>query len=728
MLSGVLAATAIAVSGVSLHIVDDAGAPVARATVVLHEARGIDETRTSAADGSVAVPADREIRALSASASGFESQDITLAVNASPNLVVHLHATVIGRVSVATGSAHQAHALPVAVSTLTSATIDSTPAFATDELLRALPGFDRARSNSAFTNYGQLRVSFAGAGTDRGIVLADGIPAQDGFGGQVDWLAYPPVSLTSVELLRGSGSALYGANALGGVLALNGFSPNADAHALPDGTLDLGVGSPHLAEDDLRLRFPLAPQLTAAVVTQIRTVHANDLPPGYQSPIDQAARSSSSSTRARVRYGFGASSLEAGTLLANDAQFEGRPNYTFDRRLAQNELRFTTTGATMRLDATAYMRDTAVTNSADQYPKAPGTLRYIQDVPTRESGTAVDVAMTHGANEIALRADARTSHGESRQTNASGALTGLGAGTQQGRGLALEDTYDGKRFGLVAGMRTDTVRFADGKFLTGATVTTLAEHTDTAFSPRVALRYDVLPSIALRLSDGGGFREPFLNELVRGYVIGATTYAPNANLRPERSSSRSIGIDALVPHGRLSFDVTSTRVRDAITFVTQSAVLEKRENLGSTQADSTTLAYVASAGRCARVRATATTQYARVTGGPAELLGARLAYVPDRSFDLGLDNAGGIVRFGLDVAYLGQAFADDRNVQPLGPALVFGANAAVPLGAGASLLFGASNLTGRRYLSSIDRYANGPEISVKLRLPLGKNASTTRCS
>ena len=60
-------------------------------------------------------------------------------------------------------------------------------------------------SNSAFTNYGQLRASFSGAGNDRGLVLVDGIPAQDGFGGQIDWQAYPPNDIQFAELLRGAG-------------------------------------------------------------------------------------------------------------------------------------------------------------------------------------------------------------------------------------------------------------------------------------------------------------------------------------------------------------------------------------------------------------------------------------------------------------------------------------------------------------------------------------------
>src|SRR5690242_1966057 len=106
---------------------------------------------------------------------------------------------IIVNVRVATGSEQSLHALPVSASALDQAAIQTTSALATDSLLRRLPGFDRTRSNSMFTNYGQLRVSFAGSGNDHGLVLGDGIPAQDGFGGQVDWSAYPTSDVQRAE-------------------------------------------------------------------------------------------------------------------------------------------------------------------------------------------------------------------------------------------------------------------------------------------------------------------------------------------------------------------------------------------------------------------------------------------------------------------------------------------------------------------------------------------------
>ena len=52
------------------------------------------------------------------------------------------------------------------------------------------------------------------------LVLADGIPLNDPFGGWIYWARIPQTSLDQVQLVPGGVSALYGNDALGGVINL----------------------------------------------------------------------------------------------------------------------------------------------------------------------------------------------------------------------------------------------------------------------------------------------------------------------------------------------------------------------------------------------------------------------------------------------------------------------------------------------------------------------------
>ncbi|MFO7760269.1 MAG: TonB-dependent receptor [Desulfobia sp.] len=55
-------------------------------------------------------------------------------------------------------------------------------------------------------------------GDDRTLVLLNGLPLNQGYTGSVDWAALSMENIERVEVIRGPGSALYGGNAMGGVV------------------------------------------------------------------------------------------------------------------------------------------------------------------------------------------------------------------------------------------------------------------------------------------------------------------------------------------------------------------------------------------------------------------------------------------------------------------------------------------------------------------------------
>src|SRR5205085_12517109 len=58
-------------------------------------------------------------------------------------------------------------------------------------------------------------------GASRALVLNDGIPLNDPFGGWVYWSRIPVSSLETIEVMSGGASHLYGSSALGGVVSLS---------------------------------------------------------------------------------------------------------------------------------------------------------------------------------------------------------------------------------------------------------------------------------------------------------------------------------------------------------------------------------------------------------------------------------------------------------------------------------------------------------------------------
>jgi outer membrane cobalamin receptor len=626
---------------------------------------------------------------------------------------------VIGTVRVVTGSQESIHKLPVPASLLDEAALANQPSISGDAALGALPGFDRDRSNSMFTNYGQLRVSFSGMGNDRGLVLADGIPAQDGFGGQIDWAEYPTADLVRAELLRGPGSALYGGGAIGGVLSLQTFGPTS-ATTQPQGSISFSGGTHVFAQSYAQAETPITSKLSASVTALQQQLQYDDLAPGYQTAHDNEAQTQDAMASLRLRYAASDSTvLEYGYRGAWDYQQEGRPNYDFWRRLVQNALTGAHSSKQGTISAGVYQRNAFVTNRADIYPAHPGTLLYTQYVPTHESGVFADWIVETERSTFDVHADGKFVSGVSDQFNGKGVFSIAGSGTQDLGGLAAQETLHFTNFEIVAGLRGDAINLVQAQTQKGNTITPIAPRVDRALSPRLAARYDLSKHLAFRASGGGGFRAPYLNELVRGYQIGAVQYLPNSHLVPERSSSLGSGFDWTFGRNELSADFTHAYVNDAIDFRTVSPTVQMRSNFSHTQTDGTSLVYVRDLSGCSRITVSGDQQYARITGGTAGEIGKQLPYVPKAAATAAYETTIGATQAGVDIHYLGMTYADDLNQQPLGTAVTAGMHAVFPLREGARVIFNADNLTNARYLSSIDRYGPPQVISIGVSAPVG---------
>ena len=112
--------------------------------------------------------------------------------------------------------------VPANVTVLTRDDIERSAAQTVDDLLRQIPGFSLfRRSSSLVANPTTQGVSLRGigpSGVSRTLVLLDGVPLNDPFGGWVYWSKVPLESIERIEVVRGGGSALYGNYALGGVI------------------------------------------------------------------------------------------------------------------------------------------------------------------------------------------------------------------------------------------------------------------------------------------------------------------------------------------------------------------------------------------------------------------------------------------------------------------------------------------------------------------------------
>src|SRR6185312_9670807 len=102
-----------------------------------------------------------------------------------------------------------------------------------DGKLREVPGFELfRRSSSLVANPTTEGVSLRGLGStaaSRSLVMFDGIPLNDPYGGWIHWSEIPESAIRSVEVVRGGASDLYGSSAIGGVINVLPVRPKANS-------------------------------------------------------------------------------------------------------------------------------------------------------------------------------------------------------------------------------------------------------------------------------------------------------------------------------------------------------------------------------------------------------------------------------------------------------------------------------------------------------------------
>src|SRR5215471_17603576 len=213
-------AAAPSVTGV---VKDSSGGAVSGAAVVLQTSAGIQQQTVTGPDGRFSFdttpsePATVVVRA-----GGFV--EVEKPVNGSAEIEITLSPANLLETVIVTPSRTEQRLgdTPASVSLLTSTQIQESPAVMADDVLRQVPSFSlfrRANSISAQpTTQGVSLRGIGPSGQSRTLVLLDGIPFNDPFGGWVYWTRVPMESVDRVEIQEDSSSNLYGNMGMAGVI------------------------------------------------------------------------------------------------------------------------------------------------------------------------------------------------------------------------------------------------------------------------------------------------------------------------------------------------------------------------------------------------------------------------------------------------------------------------------------------------------------------------------
>lgn len=385
------------------------------------------------------------------------------------------------------------------------------------------------------------------------LTLIDGrrISATDDVVGHSDyqygWL--PMSAVERIEIIRGPMSALYGSEALGGVINLitrqpkdrwigsvgvSASTPTRSSEGEPTGTTSVFAAGPVGERLSLRVNAELAHSAPVAdrqspLLSEIEGSHAKNggLAARYALTPEQTLEAGWSGGKEQRVYDT--SSTSKGVY---------RSTYDIDRSQAHVgwEGQFDNWRGKLR----AYRSEIDIANRASNGA-----------TPTRPQNMVDDVLDGHAS--FALGAHKVTVGGEWRRETLENAGLKNGVDDAAHKALfaqdeiALTDTLM-----LTAGLR------ADHHALFGSEV-----------SPRAYLVWEPTPALVVKGGFGHAFKAPTLKQISPNYVgaEGPHTFAGNGNIQPESSNSFEVGADwQVAPAWSLRATVFNTEVKDLITY------------------------------------------------------------------------------------------------------------------------------------------------------------------
>jgi outer membrane receptor protein involved in Fe transport len=743
---------------VDVRIVDQQGLPVAGALVVLTARQGNVNKTAETSSGTVRIDGlAPEVYELRVQAAGFTTTTTTvdLRTESATSVEVRLEAAGIAEqiVVTATRSERPMNDIPASVSVVTREEIEASPALVADDVLRQVPTFSLFRRTSSLvaqpTTQGVSLRGIGPSGQSRTLVLLDGIPFNDPFGGWVYWTRVPLVSVDRIEVTEDTTSSLYGNYAMGGVINIITSRPRPR-------TIELKpqYGSRGSRKFDF---FASDRWNTLSAAVEGSVFNSDGFPivaPRERGPIDNNADVDYRNVSVKFDY----------TPTDRVNAFFRTGYFTEDRGNGKvgevNDTRWTTVngGVELRMPddsnlqarmfvdhQKAHFNFLAVNNAATTRDIV--RLATDQFVPTNGVGSTIlwtkPVSRMH---VFSAGLDWRWVDGDSREDayvatepaviippvtrQATLSLKRISGGTQQSRGVLVQDIFTPiSKLVFTLSARADRWRNYDGHNLETEVATgqptannnpSLPDKTDTVVSPHAAALYHVSAALSVWGAANSGFRAPTLTELYRQFSVNTVTTRPNDQLGPERLVGGEAGVK-IAPARNMTARVTwfDNRVRNPVSNVTLSPTRAQKQNLGRTRIRGVQSDVDYRVGSSWRVSGAYVYEEAKVTDGGlanAALVGKYLAQVPKQrgSIQIAYSNST-YASLALGIQFIGLQYNDDQNVNfipaatlteagydaALGPGLpgyaTVDLTASRDVGRNLQLFFGVQNLFNQAY-------------------------------
>jgi len=660
-----------------------------------------------------------------ASNPGFKARSMNWKAGAGPLQIVLLPASDAEQVTVtANRTGVRLVESATSVTILSPEDLATTAAFRTDDILRQVPGFSLfRRTTSRAANPTTQGVSLRGlgaSGASRALVLSDGFPLNDPFGGWVYWDRVPRVSMGSIEVASGGASHLYGSDALGGVINIRRAPVNRDAISLEG-----AYGNENSPDLSLAASKSFGPWAIGLASELFRTDGYIAVPSSLRGAVDTPVNSQDASGDLTLERKFSDRGrvFVRGSLFG-ESRHNGTPLQTNSTTIRELDLGGNWDGhelGAFELHAYASRQGLNQSFSSIAANRSTESLTRTQDVPAQQVGFSAQWQHAVGMHQqLVAGLEESDTHGQTNEQGYFGGnptTTSQGGGREVNWGAYVEDIFRiTPDWLLTASGRVDHWQnfgaFAPPNPAKAVGAAALPDRSETFFSPRLALLHKLTRNVSVTASGYRAFRAPTLNELYRGFRAGNVFTEFNPNLRAERLTGAEGGAivtgwnQRVMLRGNFFWNQITRPVANVTLTTTPALITRQRQNLGGTHSQG--VEFEASgrltnslmlSGGYEYTDATVTSFNLATTlaGLNPSLVGLDVPQVPRHQFTFQASYTRPFILLAVQGRFGGNQFDDDQNTLLLRRYFVLEASASRSLHRGVDLFVAVENLTNQRY-------------------------------
>ena len=439
--------------------------------------------------------------------------------------------------------------------------VEEYPSSNVDNILQSIANINVNRSWGIFSK--NASVTMRGLDAAQGVlILYNGVPLNKTAGGSINWHMISPDRIERIEVIKGPSSALYGNNAMGGVI--NIITKKTDQKISGDvrafGGSYATLGGKFDLEGNQKIN---GKKLYWGLNGFYRQGDGYIIEPkDVRDSTDVEVYLKESRVGATVGYEFDdKNKLEIEYSYYDDKRGDGKQVYFDDGGYIKYTTHFARAKyngqlGEFKIEADAYLQDEDYYQFSESINSDGNYKMSKKDQISRDYGLWMNATRNFDdKNWLTFGIDIKQGFMDASDIYLTSTDTLIRDGRVQSYAAFIQDEHRlfNDKLKIIAGLRFDYARFYDGSIHVGdPTANTgfeesLSENYGssdwTALSPKLGIQYEITPAIRSYISVSTGFMPPKLDDMISSRKISKGFKEANPNLQPQTLTNYEIGFN-----------------------------------------------------------------------------------------------------------------------------------------------------------------------------------------